>query len=124
MLPEVLEVRCDLYHDARRWDFLESAGRTLARLAPEREAGWICWAFALHAAKRTREALEVLRQGQELHPNNGNLRYNLACYYCVLGEIETAKSQLRYACRIDPRWRASALDDPDLQAMWDQISTM
>jgi len=37
---------------------------------------------------------------------------------------EDAKKRLAIACKLDPELKASALDDPDLKAMWDDIASM
>ena len=49
------------------------------------------------------------------------LHYNLACYECQLGEVEVAKARLRHAFKLEPRMRLMALDDEDLQAVWDSL---
>ena len=48
-------------------------------------------------------------------------RSSLACYECRLGRIDVAKSLLNKAFEIEPKWRAAALDDEDLNAVWESI---
>ena len=56
------------------------------------------------------------------HPKEPMLHYNLACYECVLGEVEVAKARLRHALKLEPRMRLMALDDEDLKAVWDSLA--
>jgi hypothetical protein len=43
--------------------------------------------------------------------------FNLACYYCLLGDDAKARERLRKACKMEKQWKTSALDDPDLKAI-------
>jgi hypothetical protein len=40
---------------------------------------------------------------------------------CETGDIKTAKSYLKKAFEIDSNWRVAALEDADLQPIWDSI---
>jgi len=122
---DVMRIRISLYHEAKHWDLLAAVASALTRLAPKEEQGWISWALALRKLKGVSEAQKVLSKAIPLHGDTcAVLHYNLACYACLLGNIEEAKRRLSTACKMDPHFKASALDDPDLQAMWDQISTI
>ena len=50
------------------------------------------------------------------------LQFNLACYECVMGNVAEARKRLRMACKIDKRFKAAALDEPDLKGLWDEIA--
>ena len=87
--------------------------------------GWIDWAYALRALGRVEEAKAVLLEAYPAHGNRcATLNYNLACYFCVLGDYEEAKNRLRVACKLDEHFKKAALDDKDLQAIWEQIAAM
>jgi len=43
--------------------------------------------------------------------------FNLACYECQLGNLETTKERLRRAFELEPLYRQRALDD-DLKPLW------
>jgi len=49
------------------------------------------------------------------------IRYNLACYLCQLGDLESAKGYLKRAFEIDSSWRLQALEDEDLKPLWDSL---
>jgi hypothetical protein len=52
------------------------------------------------------------------------MRYNLACYECQLGRLEQAKQWLEKAFLLGDarKMKRAALDDPDLEALWKEIS--
>jgi hypothetical protein len=54
-------------------------------------------------------------------PKEGIIKYNLACYSCQTGDIETAKNYLKKAFEIDSSWRLDVLNDEDLKPVWDAL---
>ncbi len=116
---DVLRLRSDLYMQAKEWDLLIAVARELARRDPEYNNAWIDWAYALRELDRVPEAKAVLLEAEPVHGKKcATLHYNLACYHCLLGELEDAKTRLRRACQMEERLKADALDDPDLKALW------
>ena len=121
----VLEVRADLYMEAKSWDDLIAVASELARKQPKVEKGWIHWAYALRELNRVAEAKAVLLEAEPIHGQDCIvLHHNLACYHCLLGEREQARQRLRRVFARDQAWRAQALADPDLAAMRDEIAKM
>jgi hypothetical protein len=59
----------------------------------------------------------------EAQPNAAILHYNLACYECLLGDVEVAKVRLQHAFKLDPTLRMKALEDEDLQAVWNPLTS-
>ena len=121
----VLRLRVDLYHQSKQWPQLARVAETLAQLVPKKDQGWISWAFALRELNRVEEAQEVLLSAELLHgKTSAVLHYNLACYACLLGHREDAMRRLIKACAMDAEFKLGALDDPDLEPLWDAISAM
>ena len=58
--PDVLAIRFDIYSKANKWAEAEQIARAICRLAPGTDLGFVRWAIALHAMKRTQEAWDVL----------------------------------------------------------------
>jgi tetratricopeptide (TPR) repeat protein len=115
----VMAVRNDLYLALKSWDLLIAVARELTRQRPKIVDGWINWAFALRELGRIDEAKAVLLTAEPMHgKKSAVLHYNLACYECLLGDIENARARLAVATRKDPEFKKEALDDPDLAAMW------
>ena len=116
---EVMAVRADLYMEAKQWDLLIAVSHQLNRIAPEYMKGWIFRAHALRELGRIAEAKAVLLEAEPMHgEKRGRLHYNMACYHCLLGDLEEAKARLRRACQIDAEFKTKALDEPDLRALW------
>jgi len=125
LLPSVMSLRSDLYMEAEQWDLLLAVSQELARQRPRYEKGWIHRAYALREMGRVAEAKAVLIEAEPLHwRKSATLHYNLACYCSLLGEHEDARKRLAIACKLDPAFKAAALDDPDLKPMWDDIASM
>jgi tetratricopeptide (TPR) repeat protein len=123
--PEILTVRIDLHSAKKEWGMVVGYGEQLARRYPKKAEGWVSWAFALRELGRIEEAKVVLLEAEPIHGRKcALLRYNLACYCCLLGDQVAAKAWLSRACKMDSKLKESALDDEDLKAMWDDIAAM
>ena len=124
-LPEVVSARIDLHMARKEWAQVVGLGADLARRFPAKQEGWIAWAYALRELNRIDEAKAVLLEAEPHHGKScGVLHYNLACYHCLQGEKTEAKRRLALASRMDGQWKQTALEDPDLQAMWKDIAEM
>lgn len=116
--PPVLAVRLDLAMAAKHWDTAAAIGRELSRMTPENEQAWISRAFALRELNRVAEARDVLLEAEPLHGAKcALLHYNLACYFCLLGDLETARERLKRAFEMEPKLKKDARDDADLAAL-------
>ena len=92
--PEVLKVRWQICAKAKSWAECVKIAERLVTVAPESAFGWIHRSFALHELKRTKEALEKLLPAADFFPDEITIRYNLACYECVLRNLSRAKIRL------------------------------
>ena len=121
--PHVLEMRWQICAVAKDWDAALAIASSLVRLMPENPFGWIHRSFALHELKRTAEARDNLMPVLDKFPSQAILRYNLACYECQLGRLQQAKDWLQKALAIgDPKEiKRMALEDPDLEPLWNDI---
>jgi len=54
-------------------------------------------------------------------PTAAILHYNLACYECLLGDVEVAKARLRHAFKLEPSFKLKALEDEDLEGVWESL---
>jgi hypothetical protein len=76
-----------------------------ARLA---EAGW--W-------RPVRRTLGLTAVGANAYAAHGGLNYQLACFHALAGDTDEAARHLRVAFEADPRTRAWAEDDRDLDGV-------
>lgn len=121
---DVLELRVDLHMELKHWERVVGTAQLVCEQRPAHERSWIAWAYALRELQRVEEAKEVLLKAEGLHgAKSGVLHYNLACYYCLLGDLAQADRRLKRACILDKNWREQALEDPDLKALRTRISS-
>lgn len=113
----VVEVRLMILMQARRWKAALATGRELTQVAPERTSGFIHAAFCLHELGKTAEARTMLLSGPETLRGEAIFHYNLACYECVLGNVELARDHLEKCLVLDKTFRDHAQKDPDLKAL-------
>jgi len=117
--PDVLELRWEVYATAKKWVRCIDLANALIRAVPERSSGYLKLSRALHAMGETEDALENLLTVVNDFPDDAAMAYDLACYACVLGDIEEAIESLNKALDLggDPIKRR-ALEEPDLQPLW------
>jgi tetratricopeptide (TPR) repeat protein len=120
-VPEVLAVRLAIYRGLEKWELMQEVSERLRQWEPHNVQWTISLAYATRRAYSTATAMEILLNAVTKFPKEGAIPYNLACYYCQLGQIEKAKCYLRKAFALDLNWRKAALEDEDLRPLWDTI---
>jgi predicted Zn-dependent protease len=122
--PFVLRVRWGVYAEAKKWEMAAEVARGISVILPDNSWGWIQWAFSLHELKRTKEAWGVLIPIVDKFPDEYLMRYNLACYCCQLGKLKEAMQWIELAIDLAGKKdiRMMALNDPDLEPLWVDIS--
>jgi tetratricopeptide (TPR) repeat protein len=121
--PEVLAVRLVIYRGLKKWELMQQIAKRLRQFEPDNVQWTTSLAYATRRAYSIDMAMEILLNAEAKFPTEGAIPYNLACYYCQLGEMETAKRYLKKAFEIDLNWRKAALDDEDLKPFWDSLQT-
>lgn len=122
--PDVLEVQWHICFKENQWPACVEIGSTLVRVAPDRSDSWIHHSFALHCLGRTQEALDILLSVAERFSSVWQVPYNLSCYCSALGRLNDARDWFNKARSLDETAAQSAgVNDPDLQPLWDSIST-
>jgi Flp pilus assembly protein TadD len=117
--PETRSVLVDLEMERKDWPAAVDLARDYAERRPREEKGWISWAYALRELQRVAEARDVLLRAEPLHGKASPLlHYNLACYFCVLGDHGEARRRLERAVAMDADYAELAKDDPDLAELF------
>lgn len=116
--PEVLRLRLVVYHATKKWELLEVVAGRLSEYEPENIQWVISHAYATRRAESIENAKAILLQAPPRFPSEPLIHYNLACYYCILGDLDEAKQYLARTFAIDPKWRLQALEDEDLEPLW------
>jgi hypothetical protein len=81
----------------------------------------ISLSYATRRADSIQAAKEILLNAEPKFPKEPAIKYNLACYFCQMGDIKTATSYLKKAFEIDLNWRMTALEDKDLKSLWESF---
>lgn len=118
---EYLSVRIRLQLSRKKWKQMELAAQRLSELEPENPYGWVNWAYALRERNKVKKAMSVAETGLEFVPEEALLWFNFACYCSLLGEVEDASHHLDEAVRLDKAFEAEAVNDPDLDNLWNWI---
>ena len=82
-------------------------------------------AVTLNALGRLPDALSLLRKASAESPVvHTGVRYHLACYECLSGNLEEAKQLITEEIAADPKKKERALSDEDLAAIRDYIASL
>ena len=95
--------------------------KKLADYNPDEPQWSISLAYATRRADSIQAAKVILLEAVERHPKEPMIHYNLACYDCVMGDVEVAKAHLQHVFKMSPGVRLMALEDEDLKAVWDSL---
>jgi hypothetical protein len=120
-VPEVLAVRIAVYHGLQKWELMREIAKRLVDFQPDDVQWTISLAYATRRADSIQAAKDILLNAESKFPKEGIIKYNLACYFCQLQDIENGRNYLEKAFEIDSNWRKAALDDADLKPLWDSL---
>jgi tetratricopeptide (TPR) repeat protein len=126
--PDVLEVRWLVYAAEARWEEGLRVARDILACAPERSSGWLHQAYALRRVPEgsVKHAWDALLPAFDKFPRVAIISYNLSCYACQMKQLEAARTWLKRALVIGgkDRYKHMALEDKDLEALWQEIPAM
>jgi len=114
---DVLEMRVLILMQDKRWGEALSSCEKLCAVAPDTPTGFIHMAYCLHELGRTQHAKDVLLEGPAALNRDATYHYNMACYECALGNIDTARVYLETSLSLDGKLRDYAITDPDLKPL-------
>jgi hypothetical protein len=126
--PAVLEARWLICAHENNWrEGLAVAERELAA-APDDSSGWLHHAYALRRVPDggLEPAWNALLPAAEKFPEESVIPYNLACYACQRGQLDTARGWLKRAIKTGGKNEVQkmALADDDLKPLWDEIKEL
>lgn len=122
--PSVLALRYSIYSKLEKWTHAEVVARHLVKISPEDPGWWVNWAYATRRCQSIQEASQILLDAEKLHPHHATIQFNLGCYASRLGDPVEAKRRVASSISLDGRFRALALDDPDLEPLWSKIKDL
>ncbi len=118
---EVMDFRLDLFCATEKWDGIEAVARHLVENYNWSSKWAIDLARALRRTTGIASAMEALMRAEETFPDCAIIHYNLACYACIEGDLQTTKARLKKAFVLSPDLRLAAMDDTDLEPMWEEL---
>lgn len=112
--PEVLKVRVEVCRALKQWEMMAEISNHLRKIEPDEVGHALNLAYATRRFKSEVEAADILSMALRHYYDDALVRYNLACYRCVMGQVEEAREMLETACKKDESLRELAKTDEDL----------
>ena len=106
------------------WVNMQIVANELRLLYPHEEEWWIADAYATRRTESVENARTILLDGLALHYESATIRYNLACYACVLGHPGECMDFLKEAVRREKRFEQMALEDEDLVEVREALKSL
>jgi hypothetical protein len=123
--PDVLDLRWVVLAEQKHWEEGLQVAQALVRCAPKRASGWLHQAYALRRVPdgSLQKAWDALLPASDKFPKEATIPFNLSCYACQLRQLDTARDWLKRAIAVGgkDRIKQMALQDPDLEPLWDEI---
>ena len=121
---EVLGVRMEIYRSAKKWSLMEVVARELWKRYQDEPIYLNNLAWVVRRQESIEAAQTILLEGFERFPNDAMTNYNLGCYACLLGDMDNAKRFVGEAIKLDSKYKLMALDDGDLEPLWDSFASV
>ncbi len=119
--PLVVLLRLDILLGLEQWDDAVALGTGACRQWPVIDGFFFKTVTALIELHEYQKAKDLLLAGPESLQQKAPYWYDLACCQCRTGELEEAKKSIVECFERDQDIRAQALDDPDLEPLWESI---
>ena len=103
--PEVLKVRVEVCRALKQWEMMAEVSNHLRKIEPDEVEHPLNMAHATRRFKSESEAADILSLALRRYYDDALVRYNLACYWCVMGRIEEARAMLETAVKKDESLR-------------------
>lgn len=110
--------------EIKDWANMRTIARELRFLYPDEEDWWVSDAFATRRSETIEEARKILLDGLAVHYDSAIIRYNLACYACVLGHPGECLDFLKEAVRRDGKYKEMAMEDEDLETVKEALKSL
>ena len=121
---KALQMRLAVNFDAKDWPAAECVAKEITLREPNDPGHFVNLAFATRRTKSIQEANAILLNAVDRFPNVSLVHYNLGCYACISGDLETAKDRLVKSISLDPAYLDTAKSDEDLVALTDWLQNL
>ena len=110
-----------IYQELENWEDAQKFARGLRYEFSEEVDWWIADAYATRRFESINEARTILLEGLALHYEDALIRFNLACYACVIKSHDECMDFLKEAVKRDDKFKLMALEDDDLIDIRDSL---
>lgn len=121
---KTLQMKLAIYFDAKDWQAAECTAKEITLREPDNPGHFANLAFATRRSNSLAEANSILLAAIERFPDEAIIHFNLACYACIEGDLETAKDRLAKSISLDPAFLDTAKSDEDLIALSDWLENL
>jgi tetratricopeptide (TPR) repeat protein len=123
--PDVLDVQWQVLLKAKEHARCLEIAKNLVQIAGGQPMAWAKLAQSFYYLGRYQDAYDCASTALKQFGKDFALHYDLACYACLLGQIDEAKARLREAIHLRdaPYVKSMACQDKDLEALWTEIAT-
>ena len=115
--PEVLKVRVEVCRSLQQWEMMAEISDQLRKIESDEVLHPLNMAYAVRRFKGEAEAADILSLALRRYYDDALVRYNLACYWCVMGRVEEAREMVETAFKKDKSLRDLAETDEDLAGL-------
>lgn len=106
------------------WEAARRLALDVRTALPGESFVWIQLAYATRRARTLSEAEAILLEALDAFPEDALIPYNLSCYACRQQELVQARDYLKQAIGLENSFRLMALEDEDLEPLWDDVERM
>jgi len=110
--------------EEEEWKQARALATGLKEDLPDQPFLWIQLAYATRRSASLVEAEAILDQALGAFPDDALIPYNLSCYACCQGHLDRAREHLRIAIARESVFREMALEDTDLEPLWDEVEKL
>ena len=112
-----MKVRVEVCRALESWELMAEVSNHLRKIEPDDVGHPLNMSYATRRFKSEAEAADILSLALRRYYDDALVRYNLACYWCVMGRVEEAREMLETACKKDGSLRELAETDEDLAGL-------
>lgn len=119
---EVVAMRLSILQVMEKWYMGAEIARGAVKAFPEQGDLYLLGSYHIRRSENIEAAFEFLKNGQSHLEGEACFWFNLGCYHCQLGRLKEAGECVRKAIDLDRSYQAMALDDEDLEPLWDSLA--
>jgi Flp pilus assembly protein TadD len=114
---DISSLRLQLLIATGNYERGEWVARGLVFKQPEKAFPWLGWAFCARRAISLEAAEQILEMAHTVHPENGIIVFNMACYASAAGRLSDARNLFNRATELESAAKEWILQDENLRTI-------